>query len=53
VPVEAGQNGVALVSGFSKNLLKLFLDGGGLVSPRAVMEKAISGPEYDKLAVFD
>ncbi|CAN6246944.1 unnamed protein product [Urochloa humidicola] len=53
VPVEAGQKGVALVSGFSKNLLKLFLDGGGVVSPRAVMEKAVAGPEYDKLAVFD
>ncbi|OEL32670.1 hypothetical protein BAE44_0006311 [Dichanthelium oligosanthes] len=53
VPVEAGQQGVALVSGFSKNLLKLFLDGGGVISPRAVLEKAIAGPEYDKLAVFD
>uniref|UniRef100_A0ACD5YPE9 Uncharacterized protein n=1 Tax=Avena sativa TaxID=4498 RepID=A0ACD5YPE9_AVESA len=27
VPVMSGQKGVALVSGFSKNLLKLFLDG--------------------------
>ncbi|KAL6888415.1 hypothetical protein ACP4OV_009441 [Aristida adscensionis] len=53
VPVEARQQGVALVSGFSKNLLKLFLDGCGIVNPRAVMEKAIAGPEYDKLAVFD
>ncbi|RLN09319.1 hypothetical protein C2845_PM11G02400 [Panicum miliaceum] len=53
VPVEAGQKGVALVSGFSKNLLKLFLDGGGVINPRVVMEKAIAGPEYDKLAVFD
>ncbi|KAF8691274.1 hypothetical protein HU200_040399 [Digitaria exilis] len=53
VPVEAGQKGVALVSGFSKNLLKLFLDGDGIISPRAVMDKAIAGPEYDKLAVFD
>ncbi|KAJ1278190.1 hypothetical protein BS78_04G059800 [Paspalum vaginatum] len=53
VPVESGQKGVALVSGFSKNLLKLFLDGGGIISPRAVMEKAIAGPEYDKLAIFD
>ncbi|RLM78688.1 hypothetical protein C2845_PM12G04720 [Panicum miliaceum] len=53
VPVEAGQKGVALVSGFSKNLLKLFLDGGGVISPRAVMEKSIAGSEYDKLAVFD
>ncbi|GJM90381.1 hypothetical protein PR202_ga06655 [Eleusine coracana subsp. coracana] len=53
VPVEAGQKGVALVSGFSKNLLKLFLDDGGIVSPRAVMEKAIAGKEYQELAVFD
>ncbi|KQJ93643.1 uncharacterized protein LOC100834011 [Brachypodium distachyon] len=53
VPVMSGQKGVALVSGFSKNLLKLFLDGGGSFTPRAVMEKAIAGPEYDNLAVFD
>ena len=32
VPVEAAQKGVALVSGFYKNLLKLFLDGRGIVS---------------------
>uniref|UniRef100_A0A0E0JWD4 TROVE domain-containing protein n=1 Tax=Oryza punctata TaxID=4537 RepID=A0A0E0JWD4_ORYPU len=53
VPVTSDQKGVSLVSGFSKNLLKLFLDGDGVVSPRAVMEKAISGPEYDNLVVFD
>ncbi|KAL6603081.1 hypothetical protein ACP70R_043442 [Stipagrostis hirtigluma subsp. patula] len=53
VPVTAAQKGVALVSGFSKNMVKLFLDGGGIVSPRAVMEKAISGPEYQELVVFD
>uniref|UniRef100_A0ACD5YRE4 Uncharacterized protein n=1 Tax=Avena sativa TaxID=4498 RepID=A0ACD5YRE4_AVESA len=53
VPVMSGQKGVALVSGFSKNLLKLFLDGGGNFTPRVVMEKAIAGPEYDQLAVFD
>nr|CAD1840238.1 unnamed protein product [Ananas comosus var. bracteatus] len=53
VPVTAGQKGVALVSGFSKNLLKLFLDGDGVVSPRAVMEAALAGKEYEKLAVFD
>uniref|UniRef100_A0ACD5V680 Uncharacterized protein n=1 Tax=Avena sativa TaxID=4498 RepID=A0ACD5V680_AVESA len=53
VPVMSGQKGVALVSGFSKNLLKLFLDGGGIVTPRTIMEKAIVGPEYDKLTVFD
>ncbi|GJM97823.1 hypothetical protein PR202_ga14779 [Eleusine coracana subsp. coracana] len=53
VPVTAQQKGVALVSGFSKNMVKLFLDGDGIVSPRVIMEKAISGPEYEKLVVFD
>lgn len=53
MPVMSGQKGVALVSGFSKNMLKLFLDGGGIVSPRVVMEKSIAGPEYDELGVFD
>ncbi|KAF0906252.1 hypothetical protein E2562_009256 [Oryza meyeriana var. granulata] len=53
VPVTSGQKGVALASSFSKYLLKLFLDGDGIVSPRVVMEKAISGPEYDNLVVLD
>lgn len=52
-PVLANQSGVALVSGFSKNLLTMFLEGGGVVNPEAVMELAISGEEYKKLAVFD
>ena len=50
VPVMSGQKGMALVSGFSKNMLKLFLDGGGIVTPR---EKAVVGPEYDKLTLFN
>jgi len=53
VPVTALQKGVALVSGFSKNMVKLFLDGDGIVTPRDIMVKAISGPEYQKLVVFD
>ncbi|RLN11953.1 hypothetical protein C2845_PM09G20240 [Panicum miliaceum] len=53
VPVTGGEKGVALVSGFSKNMVKLFLDNDGIISPRVVMEKAISGPEYQKLVVFD
>jgi hypothetical protein len=53
IPVTAGQKGVALVSGFSKNMVKLFLQGGEILSPRSVMEKAIAGPEYQKLVVFD
>ncbi|GMP77446.1 hypothetical protein CsSME_00033720 [Camellia sinensis var. sinensis] len=31
-PVVARQSGVALVSGFSKNLLTMFLEGGGILS---------------------
>lgn len=52
-PVPRKQEGVALVSGFSKNLLNLFLDGSGEINPEAVMEAAISGEEYQKLVVLD
>lgn len=52
-PVLEKQSGVALVSGFSKNLLTMFLEGGGIVNPLHVMELAISGEEYQKLVVFD
>ncbi|CAI9118202.1 OLC1v1019736C1 [Oldenlandia corymbosa var. corymbosa] len=52
-PVTANQSGVALVSGFSKNLLTMFLDGDGIVNPAEVMELAIAGEEYKKLAVCD
>ncbi|XP_031110673.1 uncharacterized protein LOC116014857 isoform X2 [Ipomoea triloba] len=52
-PVLANQSGVALVSGFSKNLLTIFLENGGIVNPEEVMELAISGEEYKKLAVLD
>ncbi|KAL3728512.1 hypothetical protein ACJRO7_033147 [Eucalyptus globulus] len=41
-PVAAKQAGVALVSGFSKNLMKMFLDDEGDVSLLAIMEAAIS-----------
>ncbi|CAA0843053.1 Uncharacterised conserved protein UCP015417-vWA [Striga hermonthica] len=52
-PVPANQSGVALVSGFSKNLMKLFLEGGGIIDPVEVMEAAIAGEEYQKLVVVD
>ncbi|GFP98585.1 uncharacterized protein l728 [Phtheirospermum japonicum] len=52
-PVPANQLGVALVSGYSKNLMTMFLEEGGIVSPEAVMDAAISGEEYQKLAVLD
>ncbi|KAM0851187.1 hypothetical protein ACQ4PT_052585 [Festuca glaucescens] len=83
--VTAEQKEVALVSGFSKNMLKIFLGGEeeaisekeevipdipgeeeaipdipglkagipNIPTPRDVMEKAISGSEYEKLVVFD
>lgn len=52
-PVAAKQKGVALVSGFSKNLLNLFLEEGGIVNPEDVMWLAIKGEEYKKLVVHD
>ncbi|EEF50095.1 uncharacterized protein LOC8285666 [Ricinus communis] len=52
-PVPGKQNGVALVSGFSKNLLKMFLERDGTIDPVSVMEAAISGEEYQKLVVLD
>lgn len=52
-PVSAGENGVALLSGFSKNLLTLFWEEGGIMSPEDVMEMAISGEEYKQLVLFD
>ncbi|OWM76252.1 uncharacterized protein LOC116210728 [Punica granatum] len=52
-PVSGTQEGVALVSGFSKNLLNLFLDKDGQIDPELVMLEAISGEEYQKLVVMD
>ncbi|XP_074293528.1 uncharacterized protein LOC141620599 [Silene latifolia] len=52
-PVPSNQPGVALVSGYSKNLMTLFLEGGGVISPEAVMLEAIGKPEYDALVVYD
>ncbi|KAL9226797.1 hypothetical protein vseg_002568 [Gypsophila vaccaria] len=51
-PVTKKQQGVALVSGFSKNAMKLFLEGKQ-GDPQAVMEDALSGKEYDSLVVLD
>ncbi|KAI3936324.1 hypothetical protein MKW92_001587 [Papaver armeniacum] len=54
-PVLGQQKGVAMLSGFSKNLLTLFLEGSDFseFTPIRVMEKAISGEEYSKLVVVD
>nr|POE71098.1 uncharacterized protein CFP56_27103 [Quercus suber] len=48
-PVVANQTGVALVSGFAKNLLTLFLEEGEIVNPEEVMRLAIAGGEYKVL----
>ncbi|CAM0884873.1 unnamed protein product [Alopecurus aequalis] len=53
MPVVAVQAGVALVSGYSKNLVRLFLEADGVLTPSAIMADAISGPEYDDLQVLD
>ncbi|CAN1294571.1 Uncharacterized protein L728 [Linum perenne] len=52
-PVTGTENGVAMVSGFSKNLLTMFMDGGGIVNPEDVMGLAIGGEDYKKLVVHD
>ncbi|KAL9245121.1 hypothetical protein vseg_018809 [Gypsophila vaccaria] len=53
-PVSKNQKGCALVSGFSKNAMKLFLDGKyDELDPETVMRAAISGDEYKSLVVLD
>ncbi|KAI3970982.1 hypothetical protein MKX01_024629 [Papaver californicum] len=52
--VKGRYKGVTLVSGFSNEFLKLFLEGDiDDINPVALMERAISGMEYDKLVVVD
>ncbi|KAF9619372.1 hypothetical protein IFM89_006559 [Coptis chinensis] len=45
-PVTSDHKGVALVSGYSKNLMKLFIEEEEVPGPEAVMELALNGPEY-------
>ncbi|MQM16912.1 hypothetical protein Taro_049876 [Colocasia esculenta] len=45
--------GVVLVSGFSKNLVKLFLRECEVSNPRDAMRAALDGEEYENLVVFD
>ncbi|CAH9051996.1 unnamed protein product [Cuscuta epithymum] len=52
-PVLGNQKGVALVSGYSHNVLKVFLEKELISHPLAVMEFAISGDEYKNLVVID
>uniref|UniRef100_A0A453T530 Uncharacterized protein n=1 Tax=Aegilops tauschii subsp. strangulata TaxID=200361 RepID=A0A453T530_AEGTS len=52
-PVTSTQPGAAMVSGFSKNVLKIFLQNDGVVNPEAIMTQAIAGDEYQKLQIYD
>ncbi|XP_074381724.1 uncharacterized protein LOC141723737 [Apium graveolens] len=52
-PVTAKQTGVALLSGFSKNLFTMFLDHDGAIDPRMAMQVALSRKEYEKLVWYD
>ncbi|KAK3018241.1 hypothetical protein RJ639_004476 [Escallonia herrerae] len=52
-PVPGYQQGVSLVSGYSKNLVTLFLEEAGILNPDMVVDAAISGEEYNNLVVLD
>ncbi|KAK9288804.1 hypothetical protein L1049_017269 [Liquidambar formosana] len=52
-PVPSTHDGVALIRGFSKNLLISFLEESGVLNPEAMMQSAIAGEEYKNLMVFD
>lgn len=49
-PVEQHVPRVALVSGFSPSLMELFLSGE-VISPYAIMLKALSAPRYSKISL--
>ncbi|KAF9364698.1 hypothetical protein BGX34_000719 [Mortierella sp. NVP85] len=55
-PTKGSQPGVAMVSGYSGMLMKLFLDGEDMakeLNPVRLMEKAIGAKEFSKLVVLD
>lgn len=51
-PVKMDERGVCLVSGWSKDILNLFLDGI-IPSPYEMMRKAIDNPRYDPIILSD
>ncbi|VVA29061.1 PREDICTED: LOW QUALITY PROTEIN [Prunus dulcis] len=51
--IEEHHRGVTLLRGFSENLLKSFLDNGGEIGRRRLMEAAIADKEYQALSVVD
>jgi hypothetical protein len=44
---------VIMVSGFSKSLLTLIMEGDEIPTPRDIMLKALSDERYDRLTVID
>jgi len=53
-PVTCNRRGVVMLSGFSKNLMKLFLHKDvPSFTPIEAMEQAIASEEYQKLFVYD
>ncbi|KAF9361330.1 hypothetical protein BGX26_004188 [Mortierella sp. AD094] len=55
-PAKATQDRVAMVSGYSGMLMKLFLEGGDMaeaLNPVRLMEKAIGTKEFSRLKVVD
>ncbi|ESQ41262.1 hypothetical protein EUTSA_v10012951mg [Eutrema salsugineum] len=52
-PVLGNEKGVALVSRFSKNIIKVFLDHDGEIDPMTIMEIVLSREEYKTLVVVD
>ncbi|KAK9755375.1 hypothetical protein RND81_01G020600 [Saponaria officinalis] len=51
--VRCDEPGVGVVSGFSKNLIGLFVHELADFTPEADMDAAISSPEYDLLEIYD
>ncbi|KAK9665755.1 hypothetical protein RND81_14G133700 [Saponaria officinalis] len=51
--VRCDEPGVGVVSGFSKNLMGLFVHELAEFTPEAVMDAAISSPDYDLLEIYD
>ncbi|KAH9329153.1 hypothetical protein KI387_001261 [Taxus chinensis] len=52
-PVLMEEEGVAMVSGFSKNMVKMFLRDTGNINPTLIMNAAIRGKLYQNLVVID
>lgn len=52
-PVKATQKGVAMLSGYLKNMLTHFLEGDRDIDPEIILEAATSEKEYKNLVVYD